>query len=41
MRTKFWKFALGAVTAAAFSTGAVAQQSGGTLNIVVGSKIPS
>jgi peptide/nickel transport system substrate-binding protein len=43
MQTKFWKFALGAVAAAAFTTGAVAQtpKSGGTLNIVVGSKIPS
>ncbi len=43
MQTKFWKFALGAVAAAAFSTSAVAQtpKSGGTLNFVVGSKIPS
>ncbi len=43
MQTKFWKFALGAVAAAAFSTSAVAQtpKYGGTLNIVVGSKIPS
>jgi peptide/nickel transport system substrate-binding protein len=43
MRTKFLKFALGAVAAAAFATSAVAQtpKSGGTLNFVVGSKIPS
>jgi len=41
MRTKLWKLALGAVAAAAFSTSAIAQKSGGTLNFVVGSKIPS
>ena len=41
MRTKLWKLALGVVAAAAFSTSAVAQKSGGTLNFVVGSKIPS
>ena len=43
MQTKFWKFALGAVAAAAFTTGALAQtpKSGGTLTFVVGSKIPS
>ena len=41
MRTKFWKLALGAIAATAISTSAVAQKSGGTLNIVVGSKIPS
>ncbi|MDH3666057.1 MAG: ABC transporter substrate-binding protein [Paracoccaceae bacterium] len=43
MRTKMWKFALGAVAAAAMTTGAVAEtpKSGGTLNFVVGSKIPS
>ena len=43
MRTKLWKFALGAVAAAAFSANAVADapKYGGTLNFVVGSKIPS
>ncbi|MFQ5567027.1 MAG: ABC transporter substrate-binding protein, partial [Paracoccaceae bacterium] len=43
MRTKLWKLALGAVAAAALSSSAVAEtpKYGGTLNIVVGSKIPS
>ena len=43
MRTRLWKLAIGAVAAAAFSAGAVAEtpKSGGTLNFVVGSKIPS
>ncbi|MEM0989432.1 MAG: ABC transporter substrate-binding protein [Pseudomonadota bacterium] len=43
MRTKFWKAAIGATALAAFATGAVADspKQGGTLNFVVGSKIPS
>ena len=43
MRTKLWKLALGAAAAAAITTNAVAEapKSGGTLNFVVGSKIPS
>ncbi len=43
MQTKLWKLVLGAVAAAAFSASAVAEtpKYGGTLNIVVGSRIPS
>lgn len=43
MRTKFWKAAIGATALAAFATGALAETpiSGGTLEFVVGSKIPS
>ena len=43
MRTKLWKFALGAVAAAAMSTGAIAQEpkSGGILTFVVASEAPS
>ncbi|MEO1495241.1 MAG: ABC transporter substrate-binding protein [Pseudomonadota bacterium] len=44
MRTNFWKAAIGAAALAGFATGALADghaKSGGTLNFVVGSKIPS
>lgn len=43
MRTKFWKAGIGAAVAATFAVGAMAEtpKSGGTLNFVVGSKIPS
>ena len=45
MRTKYWKAAVGAVALTAFAGQAVADdhapKSGGTLNFVVGSKIPS
>ena len=43
MRTTFWKTAIGAVAAATIAGSAVADEpkNGGTLNFVVGSKIPS
>jgi peptide/nickel transport system substrate-binding protein len=43
MRTKLWKFALGAAAAAALSTGATAEEPkhGGILNFVVASEAPS
>ena len=44
MRTKFWKTAIGAAVAATVAGGAMADEtpkSGGTLEFVVGSKIPS
>ncbi|MEM7683864.1 MAG: ABC transporter substrate-binding protein, partial [Pseudomonadota bacterium] len=43
MRTKIWKAAIGATAMAAIATGAVAAEpkSGGILDFVVGSKIPS
>lgn len=46
MRTKFWKAAIGSAAAVAFAGSAMAgshetPKSGGTLNFVVGSKIPS
>ncbi|MEM1160953.1 MAG: ABC transporter substrate-binding protein [Pseudomonadota bacterium] len=44
MRTKYWKAAIGAVAAATIGGSAMADghaKSGGTLNFVVGSKIPS
>ncbi|MEM7056844.1 MAG: ABC transporter substrate-binding protein [Pseudomonadota bacterium] len=46
MRTKFWKAAIGATALVAFAGGAMADghgtpKSGGTLDFVVGSKIPS
>lgn len=46
MRTNFWKAAIGAAAMAAVATGALADghgtpKAGGTLDFVVGSKIPS
>ena len=44
MRTKFWKAAVAATALAGFATGAMADghaKPGGTLDFVVGSKIPS